>query len=165
MESPQVRVHLEQTNANNVKLGSYVMIKGQPCKLMEKTHVKPGKHGSAKCCLIGKSLLTGNNVEETKGSAQFFYTFKPARQTYELSFLDGQYLDCLDSKNCQRLLEFTREDSQRFPDLHKWIEQDEQVSIQTVTFPKATSEDASSSDDLEMCEVIDDIRSATTTAI
>lgn len=43
----------------SVKEGSYVIIDGEPCKVVSREHFKPGKHGSAKVRLVAISLFTG----------------------------------------------------------------------------------------------------------
>lgn len=42
-----------------VKVGSYIIIDGEPCKVVSQDHFKPGKHGSAKVRLVAISILTG----------------------------------------------------------------------------------------------------------
>lgn len=43
-----------------VKEGSYIIIDGEPCKVVSRDHFKPGKHGSAKVRLVAISILTGS---------------------------------------------------------------------------------------------------------
>jgi translation initiation factor 5A len=43
----------------SVKVGSYIIIDGEPCKVVNQDHFKPGKHGSAKVRLVAISILTG----------------------------------------------------------------------------------------------------------
>ena len=43
----------------SVKEGSYIIIDGEPCKVVSRDHFKPGKHGSAKIRLVAISLFTG----------------------------------------------------------------------------------------------------------
>jgi translation initiation factor 5A len=44
----------------SVKEGSYVIIDGEPCKVVESEKSKPGKHGSAKIRLTAISVFTGS---------------------------------------------------------------------------------------------------------
>ncbi len=44
----------------SVKVGSYIIIDGEPCKVVDFEHFKPGKHGSAKVRLMAISVWTGN---------------------------------------------------------------------------------------------------------
>ena len=44
----------------SVKEGSYIILDGEPCKVVSREHFKPGKHGSAKVRLVALSLFTGS---------------------------------------------------------------------------------------------------------
>lgn len=44
----------------SVKEGSYIILEGEPCKVVEVEKSKPGKHGSAKVRLVGISIFTGS---------------------------------------------------------------------------------------------------------
>ncbi|BCU68362.1 translation initiation factor IF-5A [Sulfolobales archaeon HS-7] len=44
----------------DLKQGSYVIIDGEPCRVVEVTKAKTGKHGSAKANVIAVGLFTGN---------------------------------------------------------------------------------------------------------
>ena len=44
----------------SVKEGSYIIIDGEPCRVVSREHFKPGKHGSAKVRLVAISLFTGS---------------------------------------------------------------------------------------------------------
>ena len=44
----------------SVKEGSYIIIDGEPCKVVNREHFKPGKHGSAKVRLVAISIFTGS---------------------------------------------------------------------------------------------------------
>lgn len=43
-----------------MKEGSYIVIDGEPCKVVEVEKSKPGKHGSAKVRLTGIAIFTGS---------------------------------------------------------------------------------------------------------
>jgi len=44
----------------SVKEGSYIIIDGEPCKVVSREHFKPGKHGSAKVRLVAIAIFTGS---------------------------------------------------------------------------------------------------------
>jgi translation initiation factor 5A len=44
----------------SVKEGSYIILDGEPCKVVSREHFKPGKHGSAKVRLVAISVFTGS---------------------------------------------------------------------------------------------------------
>jgi len=42
-----------------LKEGSYVLIEGEPCRIVEYTRSKPGKHGSAKARVVAVGVFDG----------------------------------------------------------------------------------------------------------
>ncbi|HDI75169.1 MAG: translation initiation factor IF-5A [Thermoprotei archaeon] len=47
-------------DAGSLKVGSFIVIDNEPCKIMEIEKSKPGKHGSAKCRIVAIGLFDGN---------------------------------------------------------------------------------------------------------
>merc|ERR1712118_105565 len=45
------------------------MIKGNPCKIIEVTTSKTGKHGHAKCHFVATDIFTGKKIEELVSSS------------------------------------------------------------------------------------------------
>ena len=43
----------------SVKEGSYIILDGEPCRVVSREHFKPGKHGAAKVRLVALSIFTG----------------------------------------------------------------------------------------------------------
>ena len=56
---------VEKIQANCLKLGSLVMIKGHPCKVVSFSTAKTGKHGAAKAMVTGIDILTAQKYECT----------------------------------------------------------------------------------------------------
>ena len=44
----------------SVKEGSYIILDGEPCRVVSREHFKPGKHGAAKVRLVALSIFTGS---------------------------------------------------------------------------------------------------------
>ncbi|MFH1328248.1 MAG: translation initiation factor IF-5A [Candidatus Bathyarchaeota archaeon] len=44
------------TDIGSVKIGHYIIIEGEPCKIVEYEKSKPGKHGSAKARIVAIGL-------------------------------------------------------------------------------------------------------------
>jgi len=42
-----------------LKVGQYIVLEGEPCKIMDLEKSKPGKHGSAKVRIVAIGLFTG----------------------------------------------------------------------------------------------------------
>jgi len=53
------------TAAGSVKKGGYCMLKGFPCKVIEYSTAKPGKHGSAKATIVGTDIFTDKKYEDS----------------------------------------------------------------------------------------------------
>jgi translation initiation factor 5A len=50
--------------AGEVKKGMTVLLKGKPCKVIEVTTSKTGKHGHAKANITGTDIFTGKKVQD-----------------------------------------------------------------------------------------------------
>merc|ERR1712080_200710 len=50
--------------AGQVRKGGFIMIKGKPCKVLDVSTSKTGKHGHAKCHFVASSIFTGKKQEE-----------------------------------------------------------------------------------------------------
>ena len=44
----------------NLKVGSYIIIDGEPCRIVEMSKAKTGKHGSAKAHVVAVGVFTGS---------------------------------------------------------------------------------------------------------
>ena len=56
---------MEKVQAGSLKKGSLVMIKGRPCKVVDFSTAKTGKHGAAKAMDTGIDIFTANKLECT----------------------------------------------------------------------------------------------------
>jgi len=50
--------------AGSIKKGGHAMLKGHPCKVVEVTTSKTGKHGHAKAHIVGIDIFTGKKYED-----------------------------------------------------------------------------------------------------
>src|SRR3989344_8421169 len=50
---------IRQTQAGNLKVGSYVLMNGAPCVVKNIQTSKTGKHGSSKCRIEGVGIIDG----------------------------------------------------------------------------------------------------------
>ena len=46
-------------DVGSLKIGHYIIIEGEPCKIVEFEKSKPGKHGAAKARIVAMSVTTG----------------------------------------------------------------------------------------------------------
>jgi translation initiation factor 5A len=74
----------------SVKEGSYIILDGEPCKVVSREHFKPGKHGSAKVRLVAISIFTGSKKSYVS----------PAESRVDIPMIDkrsGQITSVMDS--------------------------------------------------------------------
>mmetsp|Transcript_45043 Transcript_45043/g.101726 ORF Transcript_45043/g.101726 Transcript_45043/m.101726 type:complete len:160 (-) Transcript_45043:951-1430(-) len=57
------RSHTISQQAGTIRKGGFLMIKGNPCKVIEVATFQPGKHGKTKCHFIGTHMFTGRKFE------------------------------------------------------------------------------------------------------
>ena len=50
--------------AGSVKKGGFIMLKGNPCKVVDYSTAKPGKHGSAKVHFVGVDIFTNKKYDD-----------------------------------------------------------------------------------------------------
>merc|ERR1712195_327484 len=86
----------DKTDTNRLKIGSLVMIKGNPCKVTEVSTAKPGKHGSAKVILKGRDILTSKVYECTYHAGDMVDAPIVKRNEYTLLNIDDTTLELLD---------------------------------------------------------------------
>ena len=87
----------EKVNSNRLKIGSLVMIKGNPCKVTDVSTAKTGKHGSAKVILNGKDILTAKTYVCTYHAGDMVDAPIVTRTEYTLLNLEDTNLDLLES--------------------------------------------------------------------
>ena len=47
-------------DVGTIKIGHYIVVDGEPCKVVEFEKSKPGKHGAAKARIVAISVTTGS---------------------------------------------------------------------------------------------------------
>src|SRR5438445_8145067 len=85
----------------SLKIGQYVLIDGEPCRIVEFEKSKPGKHGSAKARIVAISAFTGqkkNLISPVDGKAEVPLIDKRTGQVLSIS---GNLLQVMDMENYQ----------------------------------------------------------------
>src|SRR5918996_3831809 len=60
-KSPKILIILSRPmDLGSLKVGSYIMIDGEPCRIVSYDHSKPGKHGSAKARVAAMGVFDGS---------------------------------------------------------------------------------------------------------
>jgi translation initiation factor 5A len=52
-----------------VRKNAYIVIKGRPCKVVDVSTSKTGKHGHAKCAFVAVDIFTGKKMEDLSPSS------------------------------------------------------------------------------------------------
>ena len=86
----------EKVESQRLKNGSLVMIKGNPCRVIEVSTAKPGKHGSAKVILKGRDVLSAKVYECTYHAGDMVDAPICKKTEYTLLNIDGSTLEVLD---------------------------------------------------------------------
>jgi len=75
--------------AGEIRKGSYLMIKGRPCKCIEVSTSKTGKHGHAKAHIVALDIFTGKKLEDLCPTSHNLDVPFVKRTEYQLLTADG----------------------------------------------------------------------------
>ncbi|KGN62994.1 eukaryotic translation initiation factor 5A-2 [Cucumis sativus] len=70
--------------AGTIRKNGYIVIKGRPCKVVEVSTSKTGKHGHAKCHFVAIDIFTGKKVEDIVPSSHNCDVPEVTRTDYQL---------------------------------------------------------------------------------
>ena len=71
--------------AGQIRKSGHIMIKGNPCKVIDVSTSKTGKHGHAKCHFVAQDIFTGKKMED----------LVPASHTTNVPFVKKIELQCM----------------------------------------------------------------------
>jgi len=87
--------------ASAFRKGTNIILKDKPCKVVEMSTSKTGKHGHAKVNFTGIDIFTGKKYKEIQGSTHPMLTFESSKTDYSVLGLDDDTLTLLDEKGNQ----------------------------------------------------------------
>jgi len=79
-----------------LRKGGFVMIKGRPCKIVEMSTSKTGKHGHAKVHMIALDIFTGKKLEELSPSTHNMEVPNVKRKDMQLIGVEDDFLSLMD---------------------------------------------------------------------
>merc|ERR1712035_69342 len=85
-----------------LRKNGYVMIKGRPCKIVEMSTSKTGKHGHAKVHLVALDIFTGKKLEDICPSTHNMNVPNVTRKDYSLLNIEDGFLSLMDDSGDQR---------------------------------------------------------------
>ena len=88
--------------AGQIKKGGFMMIKGKPCKVLNISVSKTGKHGHAKCNFTATDIFTGKKLEDMIPSTHGTTVPIVKREDWEVIDIDGDELTLMDEGGNQK---------------------------------------------------------------
>merc|ERR1712096_335075 len=79
-----------------LRKGGFVMIKNRPCKIVEMSTSKTGKHGHAKVHMVALDIFTGKKLEDICPSTHNMEVPNVKRKDYQLIGMEDDFLSLMD---------------------------------------------------------------------
>lgn len=92
-----------------LRKNGHVVLKGRPCKIVDMTTSKTGKHGHAKVHLVGIDIFSGKKYEDLSPSTHNMDVPNVRRQEYALLDIDEGFMSLMTNDG-------TTKDDVRVPD-------------------------------------------------
>jgi len=85
-----------------LRKGGFVVIKGRPCKIVDMSTSKTGKHGHAKVNLTALDIFTGKKLEDLSPSTHNMEVPNVSRQEYQFLYEDDGFMYLMTSDGTEK---------------------------------------------------------------
>eukprot|EP00357_Protocruzia_adherens_P029479 CAMPEP_0115045020 /NCGR_PEP_ID=MMETSP0216-20121206/47880_1 /TAXON_ID=223996 /ORGANISM="Protocruzia adherens, Strain Boccale" /LENGTH=158 /DNA_ID=CAMNT_0002427781 /DNA_START=65 /DNA_END=541 /DNA_ORIENTATION=+ len=86
------------SQAGALKKGAHAILKGHPCKIVEITTSKTGKHGHAKANITGLDIFTNKKYEDSCPTSHNMEVPVVVRKEYQVINIDGDYVELMNDQ-------------------------------------------------------------------
>jgi translation initiation factor 5A len=84
--------------ASAFRKGTNIILKDKPCKVVEMSTSKTGKHGHAKINFTGIDIFTGKKYKALQASTHNMWTFESSKSEWSVMSLDGETLQLINEE-------------------------------------------------------------------
>lgn len=88
--------HTFPMQASSLRKNGFCMLKGKPCRVVEYSTSKTGKHGHAKAHIVGLDIFTGKKYEDLCPTSHNMDVPVVKRSEYQLIGIDEGFVTLLD---------------------------------------------------------------------
>lgn len=95
--------NMQASQASHLKKNDVVVLQNRPCKIIEMSSSKTGKHGHAKVKIAAIDIFTGKKYEDVMTSTHMIQVPIVNKTTYHVvEILEGEYLSLIDDNGNSR---------------------------------------------------------------
>jgi translation initiation factor 5A len=126
------------TAAGNIKKNGYMVINGRPCRIVDYSTAKTGKHGSAKASIVGVDIFNGKKMEASIPTSLNVEVPNIKRSEYQLISIDGEGFCTLmdqagNTRSDLKLPEDTEDDAELAQKMRDFIDQGKDAMINVLS--------------------------------